>query len=108
MSNRYTMYKLIHIHTDQKFIYETTRYIDERVFNKVLFLGHVSDELESKLEKLNLTYSIIPKNDAAIIRISELLDDSDAVVINKLCRITTRLLKSLPNHTKVLLRLFGF
>lgn len=102
------MHKLAHIHVDQKFTNDTVRYIDERLINEILFIGDFSKELESKLGKLNLKYSIIPKTEESIPKIIAFLSEYDIIVINKLCNFNTKLLKAFPNHYKVFFRLFGY
>lgn len=100
------MYKLIHIHTDFKFLSATLRYVNPQIYNEVVFIGDVDDSIVDILQKLQLPYQTFNKTE--IDKIAEVVATSDGVVFYNLDKIKEDLLEKLDPNIKVFLRFFGY
>lgn len=100
------MYKLIHLHTDFKFLYETLRYKDESFYNEIIFIGDVDDSIIGILQNLQLPYKVFNKTETN--KVVEVISSFDGVVLNGLGKTNVELLNFLDKNQKVFLRFFGY
>lgn len=100
------MYKLVHIHTDFKFLHDTLRYKDSLIYNEIIFIGDVDDSNVNILQKLQLPYKIFNKTETN--KVIEVISSFDGVVLNGLDKTKVELLDFLDKKQKVFLRLFGY
>lgn len=99
-------HKLIHLHTDFKFLFETLRYKDDLFYNEIIFIGELNEMTNSKLEILHLPYRIYSFSE--IDKILEIISEFDGVVFYSLDVIKVDILTKIDKNKKVFLRLFGY
>jgi len=102
------MIKILHLHTDIKFIIDSKKYQHQDIYNKIIYLGDSSDEVINKLNSLGIDFEIIVKENAAISYIKELAFQFDVVVFNGLCQFNKRVFDVVKDDKITFLRLFGF
>lgn len=100
------MYKLIHIHTDFKFLHDSLRYTNSLIYNEIIFIGDVDDSIIGILQNLQLPYKVF--NKAETNKVVEVISSFDGVVLNSLDKTNVELLNFLDKNQKVFLRLFGY
>lgn len=100
------MYKLIHLHTDFKFLHDTLRYRSSKLDNVIVFIGEANEDITSKLKNFPFEYHIFATEQ--IYQILEKIDESDGVVLNDLEKIKVKILEKISSDKKVFLRLFGY
>lgn len=96
-------YKIVHIHSDVKFIYEIENYKFTNVRNTVLFLG---DE-NSLLETYNKQCIVLAPKEENIPQILAHCHDADLIVLNYLSFNLQKLILKFPSDIKILWRFFG-
>lgn len=99
-------HKLVHIHTDFKFLYETLRYKEDSFYNEIFFIGDVDEMTINKLENLNFPYRIYSFSE--IDKIQETISEFDGIVFYSLDVIKIDILTKIDKNKKVFLRLFGY
>lgn len=99
-------YKLVHIHTDFKFLYETLRYKDDSLYNEIVFIGEVDEMTISKLDNLNFPYKIYSFSE--IYKMHEIISEFDGIVFYSMDAIKVDILTKNDKNIKVFLRLFGY
>lgn len=100
------MYKLIHLHTDSKFLHDTLRFESALLKNVIVFIGEPNASIIKKLQGFPFKFYIFDSQD--ISQIIEKINDSDGVVLNSLDAIKVLILDKIPGDRKVFLRLFGY
>lgn len=100
------MYKLIHIHTDFKFLHDSLRYTNSLIYNEIIFIGDVDDSIVDILQNLQLPYKVF--NKAETNKVVEVISSFDGVVLNGLDKTKNNLLNQLDKDKKVFLRVFGY
>ena len=100
--------KLLHIHTDPKFLHDTLRYQHPGFYNHIVFLGTNNQQIQNKLENLSVDYTIFEINDETLQLLIEKTADYDGVVIYELWDFKVKYLEALPMQSKVILRFFGY
>ncbi|UYW00516.1 hypothetical protein K5I29_08130 [Flavobacterium agricola] len=101
------MFKILHIHTDPKFFFDTLSYVDDRVDNSIIYVGTENYLIKNKLDKLNINY-LIYSPEVAVNSILKDITDFDAVVLNEFCKIKTQIVSMASPENKFYLRLFGY
>lgn len=91
--------KILHIHSDKKFLYLTKLYSNPRITNTIVFLG----------AEFNNSDNIIfyPNKRQSYRNISKLAQDYDVVVFMSLCLQHALICNQLPASVKVIWRFFG-
>lgn len=102
------MIRLIHIHTDPKFIFDSVRFKDKDIFNFIIFLGESDEYVLSKIKGLNFKYRILPKSKVSIQLIANEYKEFNGSVLYDLCRYKVQLTDLFPNNHTFFLRLFGY
>lgn len=100
------MYKLIHLHTDFKFLHDTLKYKSPLIYNEIIFIGDVDDSIIEALEKLQLPYKTFNKTE--VDKVIDIISFFDGVVLYGLDKIKSDLLIQFGENIKVFLRLFGY
>ncbi|HUH52265.1 MAG TPA: hypothetical protein VLZ11_09200 [Flavobacterium sp.] len=100
------MYKLIHIHTDFKFLQGVQNYTDATLYNEIVFIGEVDKATVSKLQSLKLIYHVF--NESEINDQLALISGFDGVVLYGLNKSVIPLLEKIDKDKKVFLRLLGY
>jgi hypothetical protein len=98
------MYKIVHIHSDPKFVFTIDRYQHELFENTVLFLGNKRD-INTKFPPNTIFFNSTADNISAIV---ELVSKFDLVVLADLNRYKKNILIKLPKKVKVFWWLFGY
>lgn len=98
------MKKIVQIHTDSKFLYESEFYRSDSVKNQIIFIGNRENVKKDYGELI----SFFPKQVQSIDLIIEAVKDADLIVLNEFDTFKTKLLEQLPAEKKVFLRLFGY
>lgn len=101
-------FKLLHIHSDPKFIAGTIIYQYAFFENYIAFVGEESEGVISRLEKHNLHYMIFPENKFGRDAILERMKSFDVVIMYDLCSFKKQLVRAIPPNKKIFLRLFGY
>lgn len=94
--------KIVQIHTDRKFLYESEFYKSDTVENQIIFVGDKGD-VDGNYRNLVKVFS---KED--IDEIIEIVKNADLIILSGLCSFKKNFLEKLPSDKVVLLRLFGF
>lgn len=102
------MYKLLHIHTDSKFTHDTLKYVDDRIYNEIIFIGDVNETGKLKLENTKIPFKIYNSKNELIEIIIKKSNDFDGIVLNELCSFKGKLIDKLPKSKVIYLRLFGY
>lgn len=95
--------KLVHIHSDPKFIKEIAKYRTDYFDNVLIILGK-KDSSNSQFHDYALFFEEKPSN---ISKIVKLTFDADLVIINNLTRFKCRIVLEIPKRTKIAWRFFG-
>lgn len=96
--------KIVQIHTDRKFLYESEFYKSDTVENQIIFVG----EDNGLTERYGDSIQIFPKIEESIPQIIDIIKESDLILLCELCDFKVKLLEKIPLDKKVLLRLFGY
>ena len=102
------MYKLIHLHTDSKFIQATERFNNKEFFNVNIFLGEDSEITQIKLESQGFDFEVYPKTLETIDEISKKYKDFDGAIIYDLCIYKKQFLDKFPSSFKFFWFFFGY
>ncbi len=94
------MYKIIHIHSDHKFVHEIEKYACDSYENVLLFIGEKS-ELLGRYTTQTIFLSAVKENNSKII---SKCNEADLVVINYLSPYLQELLIRLDPNIKILWR----
>ena len=100
------MYKLIHLHTDFKFLHDTLRYEDSLLHNEIIFIGDCDETIMERMKILSLKCYTF--NSSEIEKILEIISFSDGVVFYGLDKLKIQILEKINEDKKVFLRLFGY
>lgn len=102
------MYKLLHIHTDIKFIEDSLKFIDKRFNNEIVFLGVSDNNTVDKFRNLGIPFKIFDNSQENIKSIIVLANRFDAVIFYCLEDIKIQILLGLQSKIKTFTRFFGF
>ncbi|SDW84041.1 hypothetical protein SAMN05216556_11119 [Aequorivita viscosa] len=100
------MHRLIHFHTDHKFIHDTLKYNSELLENIIVFIGDADNAIINKLNNLKFEFYIF--NESQVDNINNILPHYDGVVIYDLNNVNIQILERITRDKKVFLRLFGY
>lgn len=95
--------KIVHLHLDKKFISESERFISSEFDNVTLYIG----ERESSLFKYNFDVVTLDKSEKSIRAISNHFKGVDLVIFYSLTDFYYKLIKHIPQKTKLGWRFFG-
>ncbi len=96
-------HKIVHIHSDAKFVYEVENYKLKDVESLIIFLGK-EEELNETYRKACLPISPVEKNVQSILSICQ---NANLVVINYFSPYLQNLVLQLPENISILWRFFG-
>lgn len=99
-------YKLVHLHSDFKFLHDTLRYKDSSFYNEIIFIGEADDSIVSKIAKLQIKFHVF--NPSEIDKMLEIISNFDGIVLYDLNKIKADILRRISPDIKVFLRLFGY
>ncbi len=96
--------KIIHIHSDPKFIMDIDAMYNNVVFeNKLIYVGEEIYDIENS-SYIGIQFKPIIENIGPII---EVLKRSDVVVVNFLDEYKSQIVNKIPNNIKIIWRFFG-
>lgn len=102
------MYKLLHIFTDNKFFYDSDKFINDSFYNEILFIGPSSDLTIGNLEKSKFSYKIFEDTIRNANLILEHANKFNGVVFYSLSEPGVQLLLNINSNVKTFLRFFGW
>ncbi len=102
------MIKLLHLHSDIKFAFDTLKFVNERIYNQIILIGEIHENHKNQLEVLGIPYLIIEKKDTSLQQILEKSNEFDAVVFYGLSAFHESVLRNLPESKSKFLRFFGY
>lgn len=97
--------KIIHIHSDAKFIQEIYLYSTVEFNNQLVFLGE-SDQLPGNLD--NSAIFLSNKNKNSLAELIKICATADIIVLNNLSSLTIDLALKVSSNVKILWRFFGW
>jgi len=95
--------KIYHIHTDFKFLYDSSRFDDERFENILVII----DEKNERNKAYHEDAIFFQPHEDSVPNIVKLISDADLIVIYNLCEIKKLIVKNLPKEIKIAWRFFG-
>jgi hypothetical protein len=103
------MYKLLHLHQDTKFLYDTQRFSPTFFDNEIVYFGVENEQLNTQLQKIGMPFRICATTQESFFQeVVPLLKDYDAIVLNSYAGFLKKIIDHLPNNTKIFLRFFGY
>lgn len=102
------MYKLIHIHTDIKFVDDTVMYERENFSNQIFFIGKQNESIITKLNTFGIKYTIFDDTHENVIKMIKQANNSDGVIFHSLSNSQIQILLSLNRKVKKILKFFGW
>lgn len=103
------MYKILHFHIDNKFLYDTLNYDSNNLFNEIVYFGVENEQLNTQLQKIGMPFRICATTQESFFQeVVPLLKDYDAIVLNSYAGFLKKIIDHLPNNTKIFLRFFGY
>lgn len=100
------MYKLLHIHNNVTFAWDSNKFLNENLNNEILFIGDTNEELVARLKKLPITFKIFNKTD--VNTIIKYANQFDGIVFYNLDEIKVQILLHINSKIKTFLRFFGY
>lgn len=100
------MYKLLHIHNNITFSWDSNKFLSEKIYNEVIFIGESSEYVLSKLNQLPFKYKLFNNNEIDLI--VKYTDGFDAVFFYNLDEVKIPILLKLKPHVKAIARFFGY
>ncbi len=97
------MIKIVHIHSDPKFLNEVLKFENSEIENSILVIGHENNFRPLKDFKINFFF----KDDSNLVNIIELIRDADIIVVNDLCHYKKKIINLLDSSKLILWRFFG-
>ena len=101
------MYKLLHIHTNPTFFWDTLKFVDEKFNNEIAFIGAYDENTIAKLNKLNLVYKTYENTEQKIKQLVEHTSQFDGIILYGLDEYQTKTLLQISSKVKIFLRFFG-
>ena len=101
------MYRLLHIHTNPTFFWDTLKFVDEKFNNEIAFIGAYDENTIAKLNKLNLVYKTYENTEQKIKQLVEHTSQFDGIILYGLDEYQTKTLLQISSKVKIFLRFFG-
>lgn len=95
--------KLVHIHSDPKFVKEIAKYQTDFFDNRLIILGKKSQGNQA----FHQTAEFIEKKAENIAQIVQMCEGADLVTLNFLCDFKSKIALALPREQKIAWRFFG-
>ncbi len=96
--------KIIHIHTDPKFLFHINGYSSRFFDNRLVFLGNPED-LDEEYKKN--TILLPPSDKERHTKLKQICEDADLITISYLSTFCVDFVLSLPDNIKIIWRFFG-
>lgn len=95
--------KLVHIHSDPKFVKEIAKYNCDYFDNRLIILGKKNESNRA----FHNTAEFVERKPANIPRLVQMCEGADLVTLNYLCDFKSRIAMALPREQKIAWRFFG-
>lgn len=99
-----TLKKIVHIHSDFKFVYEIDNYSEEFFNNQLVFIGDLN-KLSEPYKKIAITF--VGDKRVRIQKLINICESADLVILNNLENLSVNLALLLPKNIKIIWRIFG-